>query len=121
MYLRTIADNPLSWIALQELLAPKTVLFVTEQWQVIGHKGAALPEYQRGYSHVYPLLGSNLDQIISNITGIPERVLQSYALSSGMEVREKIGRMNGRETTREEDHYYALYGILGVMIGANYG
>jgi hypothetical protein len=100
---------------LQELLAPRTVVFVTKTWQVIGNKGGSTHAYSRSD------IGSGLEEDISRITGIPEQVLHSYETSLGFNVDERLKWMEGRETTREEDMSYALYGIFGVTPGANYG
>ncbi|KAK4901068.1 hypothetical protein LTR49_027331 [Elasticomyces elasticus] len=100
---------------LQELLAPRMVLFVTKEWHVIGHKGwPACGEWQ-------PSIGHGLDKTITRITGIPERVLRDYGVSIEWTVHDKMEWMEGRITTRPEDMSYALFGILGVTPGANYG
>jgi len=100
---------------LQELLAPQAVVFMTKEWQVIGHKG-------RPVCGDCPLFaGSDLVEKIARVTGIPEPVLQDYNVSLGLSVEERLMWMEGRETTRPEDKSYALYGILGVTLGANYG
>ncbi|KAK4904792.1 hypothetical protein LTR49_025823 [Elasticomyces elasticus] len=100
---------------LQELLASRTVLFVTEDWNVVGHKGAAL----RGDCR--PTVGSNLEERIAQITGIPEKVLNNYASSIDASVDTKMKWIQGRKTTRPEDMSYALFGMFGVTPGANYG
>ncbi|KAK3613761.1 hypothetical protein LTR56_027692 [Elasticomyces elasticus] len=100
---------------LQELLAPQTVLFVTEKWDVVGHKGSAL------YGDCRPTIGSNLEKRIAQITGIPEKVLHNYEASTDSSVAAKVKWIEGRKTTRPEDMSYALFGILGVTPGANYG
>ncbi|KAK0950685.1 hypothetical protein LTR91_025479, partial [Friedmanniomyces endolithicus] len=100
---------------LQKLLAPQTVLFVTEGWDVIGHKGGAL------HGDCRPTIGSNLEETIAQITGIPEKVLNNYASSTDASVDTKMKWIEGRKTTRPEDMSYALFGILGVTPGANYG
>ncbi|KAK6436813.1 hypothetical protein LTR95_006993 [Oleoguttula sp. CCFEE 5521] len=100
---------------LQELLAPRTVVFVTRGWQVIGYKGEPLcSDYQLS-------VDSDLEKIIARTTAIPEQVLHSYETSHGLSVDDKLKWMAGRKTTRKEDMSYALYGILGVALGANYG
>lgn len=100
---------------LQELLAPKTVVFLTKEWKVIGNKGGAAHTCSIG--DVEP----GLEDKISRITGIPEHVLHDYRTSVNLTVEEKLKWMEGRTTTREEDMSYALYGIFGVAPGANYG
>ncbi|KAK3615213.1 hypothetical protein LTR22_027516 [Elasticomyces elasticus] len=100
---------------LQELLAPRMVLFVTKEWHVIGHKGRpACGEWQ-------PLIGRGLEKKIAWVTGIPERVLHDYGASTEWTVHDKMKWMEGRKTTRPEDMSYALFGILGVTLPVIYG
>jgi hypothetical protein len=98
---------------LQELLAPRLVVFLTKDWQVIGNKGSTF--YSR--DNIGPDLGAH----IANITGIPERILHDWGASVNMRVDDKMRWMDNRKTTREEDMSYALFGIVGVTPGANYG
>lgn len=100
---------------LQELLAPRTVLFVTKEWQVIGQKGIPITDERRCS------VDMDLGKTITRITGIPEEVLHDYEASHSLTAVDKLDWMEHRETTRPEDMSYALYGILGVTIGANYG
>jgi hypothetical protein len=100
---------------LQELLAPRTVLFVTSGWQFIGYKGAVVP------GDCWATIGCDLDETIHRITGIPVQVLHDYGASLDLSVEEKLKWMEGRTATRPEDMSYALYGILDVTLGANYG
>ena len=100
---------------LQELLAPRTVVFVTKAWQVIGHKGGS------AYSSDESLIGPCLEGEIAKITGIPELVLHDYETSIDLPVHERLKWMDSRRTSREEDMSYALYGIFSVTPGANYG
>lgn len=100
---------------LQELLAPRTVLFVTNRWHVIGYKGGSLP------SHYNTFTGVCLDEAIARITGIPEHVLHDYEAGHALSVHTKLKWMEGRKTTKPEDMSYALFGILGVTLPAIYG
>ncbi|KAK4952086.1 hypothetical protein LTR10_010006 [Elasticomyces elasticus] len=100
---------------LQELLAPATVVFVTREWHVIGHKGSS------DCGECRPLLGLNLEKTIAEITGISENVLHDYAASCNFTVSQKLKWMEGRQTFRPEDMSYALFGILGVALPSNYG
>jgi hypothetical protein len=100
---------------LQELLAPRTVLFVTSGWQTIGYKGVVVS------GDCLATIGRNLEETIHRVTSIPVRVLHDYGASVSLSVGEKMEWMEGRTTTRQEDMSYALYGILGVTLGANYG
>lgn len=100
---------------LQELLAPRTVVFVTKEWHVIGRKGRPACTQSKH------LTGIGLEETIAQITGIQEQVLHNYEASIDMCVSDKLKWMKGRTTTRPEDMSYGLYGILGVTLGANYG
>lgn len=99
---------------LQELLAPSLAVFVTQSWQVVGHKGSLGGERRVN-------AGRDLADEIARITGIPVSVLHDYTTSRALTAKEKLVWMNRRTTTRPEDMSYALYGILGVTLGANYG
>lgn len=100
---------------LQELLAPRKVLFVTSDRQCIGYKGAVVLGDCRA------TIGCDLEETIHQITGIPVQVLHDYAASVNMSIEEKLKWMEGRITTRPEDKAYAMYGILDVTLGGNYG
>jgi len=99
---------------LQELLAPRTVVFVTETWEVIGNRGASSSEYSGSATRL------GLEGDIATVTGIPEEILHNYQTSARLSVDQKLKRIEGRKTSREEDMSYALYGIVGVTPGANY-
>ncbi|OQN96228.1 hypothetical protein B0A48_17790 [Cryoendolithus antarcticus] len=99
---------------LQELLAPRLVVFVTNSWDIIGHKGNAKADCME-------FVGPDLTARISVITGIAETVLHDYDASGYVSANEKMAWMTGRATTRSEDIWYALYGILDLHLGANYG
>lgn len=100
---------------LQELLAPRLVVFVTKEWQVIGNKGC--------YFHHCDSMSSGADLVreIATLTGIPERVLNDWGTSVNLAIGDKMRWMEGRKTLREEDMSYALFGIVGIRPGANYG
>jgi hypothetical protein len=100
---------------LQELLAPRKVLFVTNRWEPIGYKGDVTS------GDCWATVGFDLEEIIHRVTGIPIEVLHDYVASVRLSVEEKLKWMEGRTTTRPEDMSYALYGILEVTLGANYG
>ncbi|KAK6440840.1 hypothetical protein LTR95_002941 [Oleoguttula sp. CCFEE 5521] len=107
---------------LQELLAPSTVVFLTRQWKIIGYKGD------------YPVLKSSitglallrhdyvpLESIIASFTKLPKKVLLSSAQLETTDAEDCLQWVNDRNTTREEDKWYCLFGILGTPIGAIYG
>ncbi|KAH8719377.1 hypothetical protein GQ44DRAFT_366548 [Phaeosphaeriaceae sp. PMI808] len=86
---------------LQELIAPSMVIFLDQEWQEIGTK-------------------SSLQSIISEITGIPDTILQGADLESAS-AAQRMSWASKRETTRVEDLTYCLIGIFGVSIPLLYG
>lgn len=88
---------------LQELLAPRTVVFVTSTWQVIGFKGL---------QSTITRTGPSVDKDVQRATGIPMQALYDYKTSLGFTVDERLKWMERRITTKEEDMSYALYGII---------
>jgi len=101
---------------LQELVASTVVVFVTKGWDIIGHKGNADHLSGNGFN-----VGRNIELLIVEVTGIPHAVLQDFSNSYALSVEQRMRWMEGRETLREEDLYYSLFGIFGVAPGANYG
>jgi hypothetical protein len=101
---------------LQELLAPRTVIFLSQTWQVVGSKGVTDAEHKYAAQ-----AGADLEQDIAAKTGIPLRVIHDFEQSRDMSIEERLGWMNGRTTTVEEDMTYALFGILDVFMPALYG
>lgn len=102
---------------LQELLAPKTVVFLSSQWHIIGHKR----DVASSIEHSGMDIGRSLEKTISSVTKIPIAILQDYEQSKDLTVGEKQAWTSGRQTTREEDMYYCMFGIFDVAPGANYG
>lgn len=99
---------------LQELLAPHCVVFVNQDWEVIGHKSPT--------GHQCPMSINLLSQAITEVTGIPLEVL------SGFESRRdtvadsvKWAWAANRRTTKAEDVAYCLMGIFGVHMPLIYG
>jgi hypothetical protein len=86
---------------LQELLAPKHMVFFNSTWKVLDNR-------------------SNLSPTISRITGIPRRIL-FLDVSGEYSVAQVMSWAAGRETTREEDIAYCLLGLLGVNMPLMYG
>lgn len=86
---------------LQELIAPKEVIFYNASWQQIGDKTSL-----RGH--------------ISAITNIPCKVLQGAQLNT-FSAAEKMSWASNRRTTRVEDIAYSLMGLFGVNMPLLYG
>ena len=84
---------------LQELLAPRFLLFVDHHWTSIGSREAMAHDIQEA-------------------TGIEVKYLYDTATSS---VATKLSWAANRQTTREEDRAYSLLGLLGVNMPLIYG
>lgn len=84
---------------LQELLAPQCVIFVTHNWEVIGHKSSD--------SHRCTIAPNLLNGIITEVTGISQDVLCGF--ESRRKVISKETKMvwaANRRTTKVEDVAY---------------
>lgn len=86
---------------LQELLAPKSVEFYSQDWEHLGDK-------------------RSLEQLIHEITGLPVKALQGIPLYN-FSVAERLSWAERRFTSREEDKAYSLLGIFNVQMPALYG
>jgi hypothetical protein len=82
---------------LQELLAPRTVVFFAKDWEAIGTK-------------------ASLQGAITDITGI---LLMSDP--GEISIAKRMSWAAGRQTTRVEDRAYSLMGIFGVFMPTIYG
>lgn len=101
---------------LQELLAPRQVLFLDRSWEAIGTQNG----------HVKPQNKIDLSQSISQITGIPVEILRPsfYPTLDRLKTSSVAQRMSwaaGRETSRIEDTAYCLMGIFDVNMPLLYG
>lgn len=101
---------------LQELLAPRFVIFFTRTWEVIGHKCSQCNAKQSCEG-----AGPLLNEVLATITGIPEDVLFDYERSRSFGVEEKMKWQVDRRTTRIEDRAYCLLGIFEVHMPLLYG
>ena len=86
---------------LQELLAPKDMVFYSRDWIRIGTK-------------------MDLRKPISEITGIELRFLEGWPLEEVC-VAQKMFWASGRKTTRAEDMAYCLLGLFDVKMPLLYG
>ncbi|KAM3417474.1 hypothetical protein BST61_g5718 [Cercospora zeina] len=105
---------------LQELLAPCTVVFVANDWTVIGHKCSYSDKVCNSVCQGF---GDRLNKSIAHITGIPQNIINSsmaHELRS-VPVEEKLSWAKKRVTTRTEDQAYCLLGLLDVFIAPIYG
>ncbi|RDW58282.1 hypothetical protein BP5796_12212 [Coleophoma crateriformis] len=87
---------------LQELIAPGQVEFFDRQWMLIGKK-------------------LDLSSLLSDITSIPEDILEDPSGLIFCSVARKMSWAAHRETTQEEDIAYCLLGIFGVNMPLLYG
>jgi hypothetical protein len=85
---------------LQELLAPSTVEFFSQEWEKLGDK-------------------TSLKLLIHRITSISLEALDGVPLSQ-FSVNERLRWKGDRETKREEDMWYSLSGIFDVEIAPAY-
>ncbi|KAF2167426.1 hypothetical protein M409DRAFT_36539 [Zasmidium cellare ATCC 36951] len=81
---------------LQELIAPKDVIFYSREWAKLGDK-------------------KSLERLISEITRIPAKALRGEPLEQ-FSITERLSWQDSRKTTKEEDKAYALLGICGVNL-----
>ncbi len=87
---------------LQELLAPRLVLFVSSSWNIIGSK-------------------VDMAEDLEDITDIPSAVLKHEQALSDISIAQRMWWAAERETTRAEDEAYCLLGIFGITMPTLYG
>ncbi|KAI0742952.1 heterokaryon incompatibility protein-domain-containing protein [Daedaleopsis nitida] len=87
---------------LQELIAPRIVLFLSTTWEFLGSK-------------------ADLADKLHRITQIPATVLRLECPLSEMSVAQRMSWAANRQTTRVEDAAYCLMGLFGVNMPTLYG
>ncbi|RDX41402.1 HET-domain-containing protein [Lentinus brumalis] len=87
---------------LQELIAPKVVLFYSKSWRPLGSK-------------------LSLAVAIGEITNIDATVLMQTRLVDDVSIARRMSWAAARETTVVEDRAYSLMGIFGVNMPTIYG
>ncbi|PIL32572.1 hypothetical protein GSI_05275 [Ganoderma sinense ZZ0214-1] len=87
---------------LQELIAPKKLVFLSCDWLVLGSKAALAP-------------------LVEDVTGISISVLMFQEPLSAVPVARRMSWAASRETTRAEDRAYSLFGIFDVQLPTIYG
>lgn len=102
---------------LQELLAPHVTLFLSSDWELIGHKGGG------GWTKSGFLLNKRpgLESVIAEVTSIPKNVLHNFNESMSCSVEERLTWIDRRTTTKEEDMSYSMLGVFGVAMPVCYG
>ncbi|OJT03675.1 Vegetative incompatibility protein HET-E-1 [Trametes pubescens] len=88
---------------LQELIAPRSVVFYSRDWRILGSKCGGLT------------------QLIHDITHVDEDVLTFKRLLGSVSVARRMSWAATRSTTRIEDRAYSLMGLFGVQIPVIYG
>ncbi|KAM7202911.1 Heterokaryon incompatibility protein (HET) domain containing protein [Naviculisporaceae sp. PSN 640] len=87
---------------LQELIAPRHVVFFDKEWNEIGDK-------------------HGLSEQLSSITGIPVELLRGEASLSEYSVAKRMSWASKRQTTRDEDIAYCLLGLFDITMHPLYG
>ncbi|KAH9914372.1 HET-domain-containing protein [Epithele typhae] len=87
---------------LQELIAPKTVLFFAVDWTPLGTK-------------------FELAKSLEAATGIPQAVLRMEMDVTEISIAARMSWAARRKTTRVEDEAYSLFGLFGINLPTLYG
>lgn len=87
---------------LQELVAPRWVLFLSDQWTLLGTK-------------------DTLAGVIEAVTRIDTGVLKHEKSLDSASVAQRMSWAATRQTTRVEDQAYSLLGIFGINMPTLYG
>ncbi|KAJ2999365.1 hypothetical protein NUW58_g20 [Xylaria curta] len=90
--------------ALQELVAPQTVVFYNQEWDIIGEKTSA-----------------SLLSKLSQVTGIHQDVLLNPDLVYTTSLAVRMSWAADRATSRQEDIAYCLLGLFNVTMPILYG
>ncbi|KAM5542165.1 hypothetical protein V8D89_004038 [Ganoderma adspersum] len=88
---------------LQELIAPRNLLFLSGRWMVLGSK-------------------EKFADLVSAITGISVKALHHPdSVTRSFSVAQRLSWAASRETTREEDRAYSLLGLFDINMPTLYG
>ena len=87
---------------LQELIAPRCVMFLSRDWSILGSK-------------------ASMADVVTRITGIGADVLTHQKSLDDVSVACRMSWASKRRTTRVEDAAYSLMGIFGVNMPTIYG
>jgi hypothetical protein len=87
---------------LQELIAPWRVIFYDKYWRLCGEREA----------HA---------NVLNEVTGIDINVLRHHGSLSSFSIATRMSWAAWRETTREEDMAYCLFGIFNVQLTPLFG
>ena len=136
---------------LQELIAPAHVIFLSQDWDIIGCKHPTTDIYYTNGAHsvtrcrlrkaslpgatsivaytVTRLYHDSCDEVsrpklnnlLATITGVPHDVLADRAAVAHKSVAQKMSWASGRHTTKAEDRAYCLLGLFGINMPLLYG
>ncbi|WPB06452.1 uncharacterized protein RHO25_011109 [Cercospora beticola] len=102
---------------LQELLAPRKVVFLNRDWEIFGHK-CQLHKCDLSCQG----FGTCLNAKIEKITSISLNYLSRQWMPSYLRLMESVQVwMQNRKTERIEDQAYCLLGLLGINLAPIYG
>lgn len=103
---------------LQELLAPKHLVFCNARWAILGCRN--MPEHSPHFEKFY---GPSLIDTVAYTTGIRRAYLRGGAASAlnQASIGERLSWAAKRKTTRKEDEAYCLLGILQLNMPLLYG
>ncbi|EIW63438.1 HET-domain-containing protein [Trametes versicolor FP-101664 SS1] len=87
---------------LQELIAPRCLVFMSSEWTYLGTKASLAP-------------------LLSEVTGIDVEVLTFRRELRQVSVARRMSWASGRETKRVEDEAYSLMGLFGITMPTIYG
>lgn len=87
---------------LQELIAPRAIVFFSKDWKVLGTKDF-------------------LADLLEDITGIDVSVLTSRVQLSSISIAQRLSWASWRNTTRVEDAAYSLMGLFDINMPTIYG
>ncbi|KAI0776919.1 heterokaryon incompatibility protein-domain-containing protein [Trametes elegans] len=87
---------------LQELIAPRDVVFLSREWKPLASKVTAAT-------------------LLEQITGIDAAILRGHRSLDDISVARRMSWAANRKTTRVEDEAYCLMGIFGVNLPTIYG
>lgn len=122
---------------LQELLAPSRVIFISQEWEVFGHKCSEYINSVLSISRTYRMWTGTtprrcqetcctwgndiLNSSISSTTGIPMSILNKSSDPRKLPPDRICQWIQHRETKKEEDLAYCLLRLLGIYMVTNYG
>ncbi|PIL27502.1 hypothetical protein GSI_10653 [Ganoderma sinense ZZ0214-1] len=87
---------------LQELIAPRHVVFLSQEWRILGSKSSLAP-------------------LLEEVSGIERAVLTHEKQLDAVSVAARMSWASMRSTTRAEDEAYSLLGIFDINMPTLYG